>query len=108
MDTVRGLGFLPHAIIGRAIDQLSRTMNAKTETGHDEFDEYEGVAFALDDGLPFTLKHYKGHPVGTVTVYLPHQIHEVSEITDIIASIMRDLGLGPDALLWQRADNPEL
>jgi hypothetical protein len=58
--------------------------------------------------LNFTLKHYQGHPAGTATVYLPHDITDIEYITNLVSVILADLGIESDALIWQRVDDPEV
>jgi hypothetical protein len=114
MADVEGNSFLPQAIIMHSVEGLWRHLislsldpAADLRSGHDDFDDYIGAAFTLDGKLPFTIKHYQGHPADTFTVYLPPGIREVPEITEAIRSIVGELRLEQD-LIWQRADDPEL
>jgi hypothetical protein len=100
--------FLPQAVINKPASYFSSSLGFNLVTSHDEFDEFEGGAFILDDRLPFTILHYKGHPVGTTTVYLPPSISDVGEISEIVHNIMRYCHLERNDLLWQRSDNPDL
>jgi hypothetical protein len=108
LDPASAPGFLPQAVINRPLASLSRALDARTDHGHDDLDDYESAAFVFDERTPFTLKHDRGHPDGTVTLYLPGDISDVAVITALVGGIVRTLGLGTDALLWQRADDPEL
>jgi hypothetical protein len=47
METVQSGGFLPHAVIGRPISDILRAVDVGVEHGSDEFDDFEGAAFAL-------------------------------------------------------------
>jgi hypothetical protein len=105
---VEGVGFLPQAIIARSVDRLSHQLRVDFTVGRDEFDDYVGAVFALDGNLPFTIRHYRGHPKDTATLYLPQEIRDVQKITSIIKSIMDGLKLESDALVWQREDDPDL
>jgi hypothetical protein len=99
--------FVPQAIIAEAVSDFARRFGSDVEAGKDDFDEYEGVAAWLDD-LPFTVMHYRGHPKNTSTIYLPFDIHDVKEITDMICRIALELKLPPNLIKWQRKDTPEL
>jgi hypothetical protein len=114
MADIAGDSFLPQAIIKHSVEGLWRHLIALSldpavdlRSGHDDFDDYIGAAFALNGNLPFTIKHYQGHPTDTFTVYLPPGIREVPEITVVISSIVGELRLEND-LIWQRADDPDL
>jgi hypothetical protein len=108
MTDVRDADFVPQAVISRSPESLARHLNVDFTRGHDEFDEYLGAAFALHGTLPFSIKHYLGHPDGTVTLYLPPDISDVGKITQLIADILGEMRLDESALEWQRADNPDL
>jgi hypothetical protein len=64
--------------------------------------------FLLDKEFPFTLKHYKGHPKDTTTLYLSHELRDLTKISEIILRIMYEAGLERRALAWQRSDDPDL
>lgn len=96
---------VPHAVVKGSVWALARRFDTKPETGIDDFDEYEGLGFRLDDALSFALMHYAGHPPGTATVYLPHTVNTLPEITRVVAQIASELGV---PLQWQRRDDPSL
>jgi hypothetical protein len=107
-EAVRGQGFLPHAIINRSVDGLGRELGAELAVGHDDLDDFRSVTLILNHEMPFMLKHNRGHPADTATVYLPSYLTEVDEITKVISVIIDGLGLSADALRWQRAEDPDL
>jgi len=100
--------FIPQAIFGRPASYFANTRRIIFIDDWDDFDRYEGAAFSLNGQLPFALKHYRGHPTDTLTLYLPSDIRDVEQITQIISAIMKELELGRDILVWQRADDPNL
>jgi hypothetical protein len=107
MSDVSGVYFVPQAILNLSPATLARHLSVDFLRGHDDLDDYEGAAFALNGHLPFTVMHYRGHPPGTVTLYLPYDIREVEKITKLVGVILSELGLSNDVLGWQRADDPD-
>jgi hypothetical protein len=98
--------FIPHAIIRKPISYFENKGFSFVRDA-DNLDVYEGAAFLLD-GLLFALKHYPGYPENTTTVYLTRDLGEdVPKITASIRAILRALDLSPDALAWERRDNPD-
>lgn len=112
-DTIRKYEFIPQAILNEPVSVVAQRLGAKVQEGSDDFDFYLGAAGALDDfpGLgkvPFTVMHYRGHPDGTTTIYLPFNIQGIARITEIISKILADLEFSSEALRWQRWDDPDL
>jgi hypothetical protein len=98
---------VPQAIIAETIDVLAERLGFKVEKGDDDFDEYEGCgSFLAQANCSFALMHYKGHPPGTTTLYLPFEIEDVDQITAIVAQIATELDVH-SKLLWQRKDGPD-
>jgi hypothetical protein len=108
MSDVESVGLLPQAVIGYSVDKLSNHLGVEFTHGHDAFDEYIGAAFALNNDLPFAVMRYKGHPKNTVTLYLPHQISDISKITSLISDIVSEMDISRELLIWQRANDPDL
>jgi hypothetical protein len=98
--------FIPQAVLATSIDELSARFRLKPFKGHDDFDEYEGIAFQIDK-VPFAIMHYQGHPPKTSTIYLPQRVHDVKTISLIIRGIVNLLKLPPVAITWQRSDGPD-
>jgi hypothetical protein len=105
MDSVDSI---PQAVIGRPVSHFRNNMNIPFINGHDDLVEYEGAVLELNKRLPFALNHYRGHPRDTITIYLPVDLRDLGKITETILMIMKELRLTRDALIWQRADNPDL
>jgi hypothetical protein len=99
--------FVPQAIVDEAVSLLIKRMGGDIESGHDDFDEYQGGAAWLDD-TPFAIMHYKGHPDGEATIYLPYGVSNLEGITKIIKRIADELELPPGSFKWQRKDDPLL
>jgi hypothetical protein len=104
---VERIDFVPQAVIKKPVAYFVAEMRVPFVRGHDDLDEYEGAAFSLN-GLPFAIRHYKGHPADVVTIYLPSRFEDVGEITAILSTIIDELPISRADLLWQRADNPDL
>ncbi len=108
LSSVGDVTFLPQAIVGQPISRACRVLHADVEHGTDDFDEFEGVGLMFEPGLPVSLKHYRGHPDGTFTIYLPYDVRDEARISGIVATVMRALDISADDLLWQRSDDPHL
>jgi hypothetical protein len=99
--------FVPQAVIARPITAFTKHISSQITSGHDALDEYSGVAYAIN-GRPFAVMHYKGHPSETSTIYFPRNVSAIEQITALVSEIIQRFKLPPDAVLWQRKDNPEL
>ncbi len=98
---------VPQAILGKPISYFSPMFKRYVVKEEDDLDSYEGIAFVLNGNLNFALKHYRGYPKGTTTIYLPSEIRDISKITKIIERIVEELNLSSDTIQWQRRDNPD-
>jgi hypothetical protein len=108
LHEVRKRELVPQAILALEIFDLPRLVDSKIVKGDDDFDAYVGAGFWLD-GLEFAIMHYRGHPIGTSTIYLPYEIRDVEKITDIVSKIVSELKLLPGKyVIWQRKDDPHL
>lgn len=102
--------YVPQAIVARSTFDLAAPFGAEIVRDHDDLDLYDGVAFALDDDergavLPFTIRHYRGHPEGTATIYLPQAIRGSDEIASALQRIAEGLHIAPAEFVWRRGDN---
>lgn len=107
-ENLREMDLVPQAIIGRPVSYFVDSLNIRLMTGHDDLDEFEGASLLLNDETPFALRHYAGHPEGTVTIYLPREYRDVDQITNIVRLIVSDLHVDRGDVIWQRADDPDL
>ena len=94
----------PQAIFTLPVDVVVGRSGTVTE-GLDDFDSYQGANFQLNT-TACALRHYRGHPPGTTTLYLPDRLRDVDHITSIVTCVMKALHLGSDRLFWQRCDDP--
>ncbi len=99
--------WIPQAIISRPVSYFERHFGYQFVQGSDDLDDYEEATFLLN-GLPVALMHYRGYPKDTTTVYLPFGLRDVAQILQVIGAIAKALALPPDAISWQRSDNPNL
>jgi hypothetical protein len=102
------LDLIPQAIIKKPISYFDGRFGIRLIRDHDDLDQYEGAALSLDGELRFALKHYRGYPPDTTTIYLSCEFSDVQEITEIVTKILRELELPSSTLSWQRADSPNL
>ena len=103
-----GADLVPQAIISKPISYFHDTLGIELTSDHDDLDDYEGALLSFNEEWAFALKHYKGHPAGTTTVYLPREFESVETISRMIQRIVEELKLPSETLSWQRSDNPEL
>lgn len=106
----REIEWIPQAIIDRPVSYFEKVFGLEFTRGSDDLDDYEEATFILEglNGLPVALMHYRGYPPNTTTVYLPFGFHDVARILQVIGLIAKELQLPPDAISWQRSDNPNL
>jgi hypothetical protein len=100
---------LPQAII-RKPDAYFERQGYRFERNSDALDEFQGAAFVLDDGLRFALMHHQGQPANETTIYLTRADAngDVTNITSLVKAVLEALNLPPEALVWERKDNPNL
>lgn len=94
---------IPQAEVNCSLEQLQDRLGLIER--HDDLDDFTGGAFVVDGTLEFTLKHYKGSPSDTFTVYLPKR---TENIRDGVARILSSLDLPLSSLTWTREQDPEL
>ncbi len=89
---------IPHAIFWRPLNYFTITIRE----GEDGLDAYKGASFVIGNEVSFALRHYRGHPELTVTMYLPHTIDSQREISDAIDLIIRVMVIPRTAVAWRR------
>ena len=89
---------VPHAIFWRPLAYF--TMDIRTET--DDLDEFEGASFSIGNDISFDLRKYAGHPKFTVSVYLPMEIENQTDIDRIIDRVIEEFDLPKTAVSWRR------
>lgn len=100
--------FTPQAIVSLPVyATLARFRNFVTH-GFDDLDEYDGADFILDHKYPIAVRHYRGHPQGTTTIYIDRRQNDIEQITILVQRVLRELDISPQSLQWERRQNPEL
>lgn len=61
-----------------------------------------------DRSLMFMMQRYQNEPRDNITIFLPRRINSESGVRDAVRRILRVLGIPLSALIWQRADDPQL
>jgi hypothetical protein len=108
LDEIENVELIPQVVIRKPVSFFEQHLGVRFVEGRDDLDVYRGVAMSLNAALPFVLKHYKGHPPETTTIYLPIHIHDVEKISGIIRTILDELKVPLDCIEWQRSDDPTL
>jgi hypothetical protein len=98
---------IPQAIINLPVSQVVGKL-ATVTTGSDDLDTFEGASFKLDSKLEIAVRHYRGYPDNTATIYIDREINDVDEITVLIRKILSEFHLTEDKLSWERARDPDL
>lgn len=89
---------LPQAIFWRPLLYFSTTIR----DDEDGLDHFKVVTFTIDNEITFDLRHYRGHPSETATIYLPFEIQNVDVIVSTIKIIVTEVALPAYAIAWQR------
>jgi hypothetical protein len=92
---------LPQAIFWRPLPYFSTTVR----DDEDGLDKFQVVTFSIDNKLIFDLRTYRGHPSETVTVYLPFEMQELTEILSAITLVVTTTAIPKDAVAWQRGSD---
>jgi hypothetical protein len=97
---------VPQAIVDLPVEQI--VGKAAISEGYDDLDFFEGAAFRFDHQIEIAVRHYRGHPKGTTTIYIDSREADVARVTELVHRILLELHVPPTALRWQRRDNPDL
>jgi hypothetical protein len=93
-----GTDVFPQAIFWRPLHYFT----ASFRESEDGFDMYQGTSFTLDNELSFDLRHYRGHPDHTVTVYFGFSLQEDVEIVTAVDTVVETMALPKPAIAWRR------
>ncbi len=107
-EAFKGIDLVPQAIIKKPPSYFHEKLGIEFVDSYDDLDRFDGALLALNGDRAFALKHYRGEPADTTTVYLSRDDQDVETISAIVNEILRALEISPDAVVWQRSDNPEL
>lgn len=108
LETLSATELIPQAIIGKSGPYLAGHLGIDMVDGYDDFDGFQGAALAIDNGPRFALKHYRGYPPDTVTIYLPQDVQRLDAISTMIGLISDVLRIPTGWIVWQRKDAPDL
>jgi len=97
---------IPQAVINLPVKEIVGK-KADISSGHDDFDFFEGASFKLDNKIEIAVRHYRGHPKDTTTIYIDRREGDIERITQLVSQIMLAFRVPSHALRWQRRDNPE-
>lgn len=98
---------VPQAIVGLSVSKVVGKF-AQISEGRDELDLFEGASFKLDDEIELAVRHYRAHPKNTSTIYIDRKQKSVKEITKLIRKILKEFGVSPTNLKWERKRDPDL
>jgi hypothetical protein len=109
IEPIRSLSVdvVPQAIVSLPVELIVRRKDY-ISSGCDDFDSYEGASFKLDNEIEIAVRHYRGHPKNTTTIYIDRRENDVEHITHLIRKILSELHIPLEALQWERRQNPEL
>jgi hypothetical protein len=93
---------VPQAIVSLPVQRVvgERT---KISSGHDDFDFFEGAFFKLDHKIEIAVRHYRGHPKDTTTIYIDRRAADIELITQLVRQILSEFRVPLTALQWERA-----
>jgi hypothetical protein len=97
---------VPPAVVGLPVEKIIG-WRADISRGTDDLDYFEGASFKLDDKIEIAVRHYRGHPKDTTTIYIDRRENDVEHITQLIRRIFDELRIPLAALPRERRDNPE-
>jgi len=98
---------VPQAIISLPVGKVVGR-RADISRGNDDLDDYEGASFKLDNKIELAVRHYRGHPENTSTLYIDRSQSDIKQITRLIRKILDELHVPLEALQWERGDNLDL
>jgi hypothetical protein len=108
IEPIRSLSVdvVPQAIIGLPVQEV--VGKGAMITGYDDFDFFEGAFFKLNHEIEIAVRHYRGHPKDTTTIYIDRRKADVETITRLIRMILKEFHVSEKALQWERRNNPDL
>jgi hypothetical protein len=89
---------IPQAIFWRPLVYFSNSVREN----EDNLDIYRGTSFSIDNRLSFDLRHYRGHPVHTVTLYLAFSLQGEEEIVAAVDTVVQIMAIPEPAVAWKR------
>jgi hypothetical protein len=96
------IAWVPQATIKIPQGVLEKDYGLHFSEGWDDLDVYRGTDVLQVNGHPYVLRHYRGDPVNQVGVYLPFEVSDLNEITEIVNAVLKQLRVSPNSVTWQR------
>ncbi len=109
IEPIRSLSVdvVPQAIISLPLSEIVGR-RAEISSDYDDLDMFEGASFKIDNKIEIAVRHYRGHPKDTTTIYIDRRESNIEQITQLIRQIMTEFEIPPAALQWERRSDPEL
>jgi hypothetical protein len=89
---------VPQAIFWRPLVYFT----ARIREDQDGLDVYQGASFSIDNRLNFDLRHYRGHPNYTVSLYFAFTLRREPEIEAAIDTVAEIMAVPGPAVAWKR------
>jgi hypothetical protein len=89
---------IPQAIFWRPLIYFTTAIRED----EDGLDSYQGASFSVDNHLNFDLRHYRGHPANTVTLYFAFTLQERDEIVAAVDTVVQMMAVPKVAVAWKR------
>jgi|HubBroStandDraft_2_1064218.scaffolds.fasta_scaffold13377_5 hypothetical protein len=100
-EPLEQVDMVPHAVFGRPIQYF--TLNY--HESHDDLDVFTYAAFAINNDCHFCLRHYRGHPRQTVSLYLEYDFANANRIPSAIQFIVSGFHMPSKAVQWRRGEH---
>src|SRR5436309_478924 len=89
---------LPQAIFWRPLFYFTTAIRED----EDGLDRFKVVTFTIANRLVFDLRNYRGHPIETVTVYLPFDMQSEEDIIAAVELVVTETAVPAPAVAWRR------
>jgi hypothetical protein len=90
---------IPQAIFWRPLVYFTTAIRED----EDGLDFYRGASFSVDNRLSFDLRHYRGHPAHTVTLYFAFTLKKEEEIIAAVDTVVQIMAVPELAVAWKRS-----
>jgi hypothetical protein len=99
---------VPQAVISLPVGRVVGR-RADISSGNDDLDYFEGASFKLDNKIELAVRHYRGHPENTSTLYILIVAKATySKLPSSSERFLMSLMSHFAAIQWERRDNPNL
>lgn len=89
---------IPQAIFWRPLVYFTTIIRQD----QDGLDLYQGASFSIDNRLNFDLRHYRGHPNYTVSLYFAFTLRREPEVEAAVDSVVEMMAVPEHAVAWKR------